>query len=356
MNTDHDVSLDVTKGILIILVILGHVSTFLIFERGIKPPHIPSPLAVSDYLWVFLRQSLGFVIPVFLFISGYVLTQVYKVKTPLNIVRFYKNRLKRIYVPFLFWLSVYMLFFWDEITLSQALISLVFLDGSFHFWYIWVICVLYLAFPFLLAAARKNAARVVVGMVFLVLLSFAFKDKPFTNSYTINFLMQNKILVLPENGLYFLMGMLTALRWDKNFLQVPSSTPLLILLVSLAVVASLGKGVHYLDQSFIGDPRCYYAVTFIYAMLCLYFFLRLVNALVMKDHCMTKPLALMGQSSYGIYLSHMAVIYVLRDASGLFWPSSSSVYALATLIACTGLAYLLTKIQMNSRLRFVTGF
>jgi peptidoglycan/LPS O-acetylase OafA/YrhL len=152
------------------------------------------------------------------------------------------------------------------------------------------------------------------------------------------------------------MGMLTALRWDKNFLQVPSSTPLLILLVSLAVVASLGKGVHYLDQSFIGDPRCYYAVTFIYAMLCLYFFLRLVNALVMKDHCMTKPLALMGQSSYGIYLSHMAVIYVLRDASGLFWPSSSSVYALATLIACTGLAYLLTKIQMNSRLRFVTGF
>lgn len=356
MNTDHDVSLDVTRGILIILVILGHVSTFLVFERGIKPPHIPSPLAVSDYLWVFLRQSLGFVIPVFLFISGYVLTQVYKVKTPLNIVRFYKNRLKRIYVPFLFWLSVYMLFFWDEITLSQALISLVFLDGSFHFWYIWVICVLYLAFPFLLAAARKNAAMVVVGMVFLVLLSFAFKDKPFTNSYTINFILQDKILILPENGLYFLMGMLTALRLDKNFFQVPFSTPLLILLISLAAVVSLGKGLHYLDQFFLGDPLNYYAVTFFYAMLCLYLFLRFVNGLVMKDHFMTKPLALMGQSSYGIYLSHMAVIYALRNASGLFWPSSSSVYALTTLIACTGIAYLLTKIQMNSRLRFVTGF
>jgi hypothetical protein len=52
----------------------------------------------------------------------------------------------------------------------------------------------------------------------------------------------------------------------------------------------------------------------------------------------------------------MAVIYALRNASGLFWPSSSSVYALTTLIACTGLAYLFTKIQMKSRLRFVTGF
>jgi peptidoglycan/LPS O-acetylase OafA/YrhL len=166
-----------------------------------------------------------------------------------------------------------MLFFWDEITLYQVLISLVFLDGSFHFWYIWVICILYLFFPFLLAAVRKNAAMVVIGMVFLVLLSFAFKDKPFTNSYTLNFILQDKILILPENGLYFLMGMLTALRLDKNFFQAPFSVPLLILLISLAAVVSLGKGLHYLDQFFLGDPLNSYAVTFFYAMLCLYLFL-----------------------------------------------------------------------------------
>jgi hypothetical protein len=52
----------------------------------------------------------------------------------------------------------------------------------------------------------------------------------------------------------------------------------------------------------------------------------------------------------------MAIMYVLRDVSNLFWPPSSSIYALATLAACICISYLLAKFLWTRGLRLVTGY
>lgn len=136
---------------------------------GVVLIHVSSPIVNTtfhqnlNYWWIgnFLMSLTRYAVPMFLLLSGAtMLHQEYKLS------EFYRKRLMRVVVPFLFWIIVYFFFRYFTLPtktppvgfnniLSWARKLFITEGVSKHFWYIYMIIFIYLLLPILSKVAKK---------------------------------------------------------------------------------------------------------------------------------------------------------------------------------------------------------
>lgn len=123
----------------------------------------------TSFLGVLLNQLSRFSVPVFLFLSGYGLSQKYKNNTTFPYREFYISRLYKIALPYIFWSFVFLFFRADGFRLPTGESNnvwfftqmetygkfLILGRADYHFYFFSIILQCYLLFPFLLKLRKK---------------------------------------------------------------------------------------------------------------------------------------------------------------------------------------------------------
>jgi surface polysaccharide O-acyltransferase-like enzyme len=135
-NNSDPGSFDNLRAIATVAVIILHVSSLVLYKYN--------KIDIS-YWWVgnIIDSSVRFSVPVFLMLSGYFIYN----KTYISTKDFYKKRLNRIFLPFIFWSFVYLLLnIYSGTDIPKAFAQLS--TGTYyHLWYVYTIIGIYLFMP-----------------------------------------------------------------------------------------------------------------------------------------------------------------------------------------------------------------
>jgi len=350
----RDDQIDIAKGLLMLLLVVGHASSHLLAQRGLLPSNIFGAGGVDDCTWIILRNLIDFILSTLIIISGYLLAQNHEKRPSSGLREFYTRRLKRLYLPYVTWFLAYLLI-WENPDIRFITVSFIFLDGWFHFWYIWVIFTAYLLFPLLHPMVKGHFRPTMALFVILIALS-VYLEQFVLPSYTLNYLFHDKLLTLPLYLLYFSLGIKVYLSGKDAMAGHFTGRRMLVLLV-------LGFAITFSIKLLVPYQGVVNAVSFakkfnilLFDVITTVLFFKLLGLSMMMGSCLKRVFAVMGISSYGIYLSHMLVLYFWRYVFGSGFATTSSAYALLTIAASTACLNMLARIQMNSRIRALTGF
>lgn len=319
--------------------------------------HISSPLVNMtwnrnlEYWWIgnMVNSAARFAVPLFLMLSG--ATMLGK-EYPLG--EFYRKRMMRVLVPFLFWLVPYLIFRWSmlpprqqphelQATLNWA-IQLFLREGvSKHFWYIYMILFIYLVLPFVGKFIRKlNNTTILIILAIWVFLAFNFRNTPM-NMYSWSGDYGSKLLAYSLNIGYLILGYyLTriSLPWSKMRL------PALFLFVLTIAFSSVGtyifsKNAHKLDLSLYG----YLMLNTIIQSIAIFV---IIKEIKIENQIVSWIQKNISDYSYGIYLVHIMIIGILFR-NGIYWsfahPSISlPLLTLMVLVISFGIIFVLRKI------------
>ena len=184
-------------------------------------------------------------VQVFIFFSGYGLTRKYD-HQPIIMSQFLIGRIKKLYLPFLFCIALYMVlglvkaefltdekvFYWDSLLWKVLLISN-FIPGQAlmpvgPWWFIVFIFQVYVLFPWLLKSYQKLGAKFLVFVSLLgILLEFQFNTHLITQQLNINYTIFGHLPVLCL-GMFFAKQE----RIDSLALSVGISLSLCVLLLA----------------------------------------------------------------------------------------------------------------------------
>lgn len=311
--------IDLMRGIAILAVIIIHVSGHFTNIKHINGLMVT--MAILDFF-----AHIG--VPLFVFISGFVLTLSTNKKS-FNTKIFYKKRLLRILPPYLFFSIAYILL--SSVVLKPIGINLpdiqaVFLKlctaSSFsHLWFIALIVQLYLVFPllrkfaqtkfFTLATILFTVGVQIIWQISTQYLLFTVKSDNVLQPLIKSYLAGAFISYLG----YFLLGMYFA-KHNSNILgqlkKIKSYwlVVLMILLLSLIshyyfTLLDLNNDFYNLSWESLTLVRFLNPFLFITTF---FFFYKVCLKKVPK--IITKTLTLFSKYSFGIYLTHHGILYV----------------------------------------------
>lgn len=145
-KADRSLHVDLIRVVAIVLVILLHAAT-----ESYVPVDLMAPQEVTRWWTMNIYDSIARpAVPLFIMLSGALLLQPSKLQEPLRV--FFKKRLARIGVPFVFWGVAY--FAWRvfanrEVLSAESILQGIFTGPYIHFWFLYLIAGLYLITPLL---------------------------------------------------------------------------------------------------------------------------------------------------------------------------------------------------------------
>jgi len=317
--------------------------------------HVSTPVVKMSYgndipsWWVgnIIDSAVRFCVPLFLLLSGTtLLSKDYKLG------EFYRKRFMRVLLPFLFWAAAYLVYSWLIIKQSQRpygfeaiknwAIKLYVEKGiSLHFWFIYMLLVLYLFIPFLGRGLRKLQDKV----IFYILLAW----------FVLNLLLM--IYVIKLDNFPFIAKAFNYFRFagylvlgyylsKKDFSQLKMK--LLgwgffigsVLFVSIYTYF-ISKSDHKLNLFMYN----YLSINTIIQTIAVFM---IVSGSEIKNKILIFLRDTISNYSFGIYLVHIMVIGVLF-LNKIFWTMAPPIVSvplitLLVLIISTGIIYLLRKI------------
>jgi surface polysaccharide O-acyltransferase-like enzyme len=250
----RDAWIDALRCLAAFLVIIDHNAVGL-DDFGAIPT---SDWMIANVLKTFSKAA----VPLFLMISGYLLL-------PINIdaLQFYRTRLKRIAVPWLFWSAVYLwvrrLFESQQISLL-SMARLVWIgEVYYHMWFMYVLLGVYLSLPFISKMLMEADSRQTqLGYLFLSfwvitqsivpLLSGVLRQSTgfeFTPS-----LLYYLPLFTGYTGFVFLGSVLGHAKLTSARLWLSGALLVLSLCVTAVVNYCRASGIHAVDALFLGHP------------------------------------------------------------------------------------------------------
>lgn len=265
----------------------------------------------TDYIAdIFLKANVG--VSYFFILSGFIMIVAYHKKQKIEYLEYYKNRFARIYPLYVLGLLLYLVTRYSGFSVGNALLYLLGLQSwipgkamilNFPGWSISVEFLFYLIFPALYNYfySKKNksiwiAAIVlwVVTQVFshLFVASPSYKG-PHTESH--EFLYYFPLMHVSE----FLVGNLAGLFFINNFKQRNYDIP--VILIFAAIMIAL-----------IFVPLFYHNGLMAVLFIPLIILLSRNNGFVTKLFSL-KPLEYLGEASYAVYITHIPVLYILRE-------------------------------------------
>lgn len=282
----HLDEIDYLRGFAIIFVLTWHTYVLRYFEEG------------TDYN----VQSLNsFAVPTFFFISGCVLTYVYrerKLDSLCALKRFYKNRILYTLVPYFIWAFVYTLIVLhprpsDINSFLFQFISRTLTGDWIVLWFVAIIFQFYLLFPLLLKLL-DSYRKLQVFTILVLFLTLGIYTFPSLSS-------MDKRFFVPWL-FYFMLGMSVGYNWEtamaflkKPTMKLPISMAWMALLIILPIAHA---GIH--GTYFTLDILAYASFTIIFLLIS-----------VKPSSVILKFFKITGTHAYGIYLCHLPALRVL---------------------------------------------
>jgi surface polysaccharide O-acyltransferase-like enzyme len=193
---------DLIRTVAIVGVILLHASNDLTLEQM-------NWFEIVRWNTVTVYQSVGRLgVPLFLLLTGALLLQPSKISEPIG--TFFKKRLARIGLPFIFWGAVY--YVWDFFVVHQinsqpittnSIIQGILTGPYYQFWYLYLLLGLYLVTPILrvvIAHAERNLIKYLLILWFLgaSLLPVIYLVTPYR--------LDSNVLTFTSYAGYFILG------------------------------------------------------------------------------------------------------------------------------------------------------
>ncbi len=344
---------DLIRTFAIVLVILLHAS-----EEPFPITAIVNQDVVVRWWSMTVYNSLSReCVPLFVMLSGALLLQSYKIEEPLKV--FFKKRLLRIGLPWIFWGTTY--FGWSYLvknnpfTLSSVAQGIA--TGPYYqFWFLYMLLGLYLVTPLLrvlVARANKSVIR-----YFLLLWFIGSAVIPFVNLFMPIGLDTNVFLLTGWIG-YFLLGLyLLDIQVRAKFLYI-----ILIIGYIWTVVGT------YLITYLVGGQTQYFFYGFLTANVVLVssaLFLLFKNVpsnyIQKKSPTTNRLLHFISQCSLAIFLLHVIILESLQNGYFGFRISLMTVNPLfeiplitvVTLLICIVILYPFSKISLLKKIIGIT--
>jgi surface polysaccharide O-acyltransferase-like enzyme len=293
---------DLIRCTAIVLIILVHTSGF---PYQFYNPNI-SGIDIANWFGTNVYDAIGMLgLPLFVMLSGALLLTRDKADEPLRV--FYKKRLDRIAVPFIFWTIVYFIFSFTVIGKPLSLYNVAqgLLGGSYyHLWYLYVLMGLYAVTPIMRVLVKHLNRRL---FSYLLILWFAGTViTPFIHTFTtFNF---NPVMFVFFDWIgYFLLGIYLL---SAHFSRKTGITIAVLGLLGTVVGDWVVTGTA--GQQFTGYFHNYMSATTIVASAAV--FILLLSATPTRLQSQGKISRVMhwvSQNTMGIYLIHIIVLVAL---------------------------------------------
>ncbi|MDN7011682.1 acyltransferase [Methanoculleus sp. FWC-SCC3] len=304
---------------------------------------------------VFIYVAAHFAVPVFVFISGWVLAARYSGDYPLR--GFYRRRARTILLPYLFFTALYLMVtvegtigFAGVPSPEMAAEALLLGTAAYHLWFFVLIIQLYLLFPLIMRGYdrfdRSGAALfLLLALLFVQILwnagahlAGAFAG---TEWYTV------LIRLFPSHLLYFVLG-IHAARYTDGCRSALCSLPAAWILAAAGAGALLIGGIWAATVLRYGSiSGATLAVFCIYRILEPFYYVPVIAALVLAAWRLDErggrraaASRLFGEHSYGIYLVHPLVIAAgaaawtsLTGLSWADWETYPVIFAAAAVVS-----------------------
>jgi probable poly-beta-1,6-N-acetyl-D-glucosamine export protein len=318
--------INILRACAILAVISIHVSTYFTIMSTIN-------LLTAIYLatWFFSN----FAVPLFVCISGFVLYNKYPYT--FNIINFYKKRLKSVLPQYLIFSTLGLgVIYISSVLLSKpvdfgSVLNIISLYATgvcfYHLWFFVLIIQLYIFYP---AIARTynycNSYGRSIELLFIVFLMGVFYNaysiqNIFTSS--IAMIMIGRATVITGYIFYFILGMAVQSRYDKLNLKTMSNISLYSLSIPLFFGTLLGfiSFAQIFFVTSIGGQYLYWlvsVVTPLYYIIIFIICLRISIHLASSRGITFKMLEIIGRNSFGIYLVHALILYMMILVLSLF--------------------------------------
>ena len=303
------------RGVAIIAVIVIHTIT---------EPEFNS--LISSNLIALSFADVG--VPMFIFISGFVLTKKYEVN--FNIIGFWIKRLKRILPPYIIFATFYYFFFRVTFNPLQidthghgVLVTYIFemLTGYHHLWYIPLIIQFYFLFPFLNKFIKKKQENGMILLIIAVVITtistiFDTSIESFINSLRLPGVAKEYLIYMNSRCfiyfiIYFVMGMFLSQNYTA-FSGMMKNKKILISLWIIVIVLGILQSLIWILNSMkysswidipVGDnlPAIIMSI-YMYTIFPLVLLWFCIQARIEK---IRKFLFELGKYSFGIYLIHV---------------------------------------------------
>ena len=342
-------SVDLIRCIAIVLIILVHTSGF---PYQFYNPNI-SGIDIANWFGTNVYDAIGMLgLPLFVMLSGALLLTPDKADEPLRV--FYKKRLDRIALPFIFWTIVYFIFSFTIIgkPLSLYNVEQGLLGGShYHLWYLYVLMGLYAVTPIMRVLVKHLNRRL---FSYLLILWFAGTViTPFIHTFTtFNF---NPVMFVFFDWIgYFLLGIYLL---SANFSRKIG--------ITVAVLGLLGTVVGdwivtaTAGQQFTGYFHNYMSATTILASAAVFsLLLSATPTRLQSQGKISRVMHWVSQNTMGIYLIHIIVLVALTyRVFGIFLNSLTylplidvPIYTALVFVISAALVFALKKIPYVKKL------
>ncbi|WP_079910424.1 acyltransferase [Paenibacillus sp. 32352] len=305
-----------------------------------------------------------FAVPIFIFITGFVLFYNYRDKVPF--VPFIRKRFKDIVLPYLIWSTLYAIFFgdlgaeWRDVG-KRILLDWVTGKASYHLWYVVMSIQLYLLFPLLQRGVLRiweitKPWMLRAGFILLCLAYIGLTTKigdissaaeswhlPVVTPLFTEYADRNALYFL----LYFIMGAAAGLNiqyWKPWMMKTRTVWLSLYLLCSLVlfykIVHSFPTGSGYVIQ--------YNATLLLQPFMVVFLLLSVIAMCIMAvwlqegtSDALRRTFYYLGKHSYGAYLAHALMLTFATGAADYMLPGGNiSIRTVAAFLLCAFLSVL----------------
>ena len=302
---------DVLRALAIIGIVLCHVSVSYV-SRDINSPNL--------YISVFFDCFRDFSIPIFVMLSGALL--IGKKDT---LLKFFKKRLSRLFIPFLFWVLVYIIFtsiFLNHgFNLDNALKIFFGTAGTLgvHFWFVWMIIIAYVGIFIINKIIQNQTLQIndfnkkfITILAILSVIYIGICHYGLFNPYTPNLTYYISFLSYIIIGYFLAKCDFLEKRIDKKYL------------ITVTALLFIGSYLWYIFYFVV--PRSHMVHQFVRlsyfnllilfmsanAFLLFKYLSRTDKFIEMENNQLGKAFTLISNYSYGIYLAHYLVLYCIK--------------------------------------------
>ncbi|MDR0372242.1 MAG: acyltransferase, partial [Nitrososphaerota archaeon] len=311
-----DVHDDLIRATAIIAVVLVHAAgRWPMTSQALN--QLP-PLGIASWAIVLIYQCLAVLgVPLFLMLNGLLLLQPEKLDPKKNSrYEFFKNRFKRIGLPFIFWTSIYFVwvFLVQKIPFSAGVIIQGTLNGAYtQFWFIYVLFGLYLLTPLLRAIMAHKDQRLI--WYFVVLWLIGASILPFF-SLIFPYQLNHNVFTITGYAGYFVLGAL--------LYSIKAHRRTAFLAGMLLGIALTALGTYGLMSSGAGEGmyffQAYLSLTVILASVMAFLLLLTVKPPAKAPQLqqettpsiLNKLITTIGQNTLGIFFVHVIVIETIQ--------------------------------------------
>lgn len=264
-----------------------------------------------DYISnIFLKANVG--VSYFFILSGFIMIVAYHRKDKIEFLDYYKNRFARIYPLYVVGLLLYLITRYSNFTVYKGILYLLGLQSwipgeamilNFPGWSISVEFLFYLIFPVLynyFYSKNNKSVWVITVIIWIITQVFSnlyagssYYQGPHTESH--EFLYYFPLMHINE----FLAGNLAGIFFIKH--SAPKNYDIPVVVVFILILLSL-----------VFVPLFYHNGLMALLFIPLIILISRNNG-VLTQLFSLKPLEYLGEASYAVYITHIPVLYILRE-------------------------------------------